>query len=87
VALGPTLGSNFRFMANRIGFDAAVFFTPLPFRQLDLRAAFVVGWSIFEFHVGWQLKVVDATSDGSLARLFERSPAVNGPMVGVALSF
>ncbi len=86
VGVGPILGGNLRLSFGRLGLDAAAFFTPLPFRQLEVRAGLVVSWAIFEFHLGWRFQVVDATVDGSIARLFERSPAINGPSAGIGLA-
>jgi hypothetical protein len=85
-AVGPVIGSNLRFTFGRMGLDAAAFLTPLPFRQLELRGAFVVAFSIFELHLGWRFQVVDATEGGSFDRLFSVSPAINGPVAGIGIA-
>jgi hypothetical protein len=86
-AVGPAVGSTLRSMWGRIGLDAAFIMTLAPFRQFELRAAFVIAWSIFEAHLGWRLQVVDATQSGTLATLFSSSPGINGPVAGIGLTF
>ncbi len=88
VGTGVVFGSTFRAMANSVGFDAAVMFTPFPFRQLELRAAFVVQfWRVFELQLGWRYQAIDATQGGDLGTLFNIAPAANGPAIGLGLTF
>lgn len=89
VATGAVFGSTFRSMfARSLGFDAAVMFTPFPFRQLEVRAAFVIQfWKVFELQLGWRYQAIDATQSGDLGTLFNIAPAVNGPAVGIGLTF
>lgn len=87
-AFGPVVGTNLRSMFGRtIGIDGAFMVTLLPFRQFEVRAALVIAWSIFEIHLGWRLQVIDATQSGTLATLFTNSPGINGPVVGLGLTF
>ncbi len=85
-ALGPVIGTTLRSMWSRIGIDAAFMVTLFPFRSLELRAAFVIQWSVFEAHLGWRLQVVDATSGGNLGTLFSVSPGINGPVAGIGIT-
>ena len=85
--VGPVLGSTLRSMWGSIGVDAAFMMTLFPFRQFELRAAFVIAWSIFEAHLGWRVQVIDATQSGTLATLLSTSPGINGPVIGIGLTF
>ena len=85
-ALGPVIGTTLRSMWSRIGIDAAFMVTLFPFRQLELRAAFVIQWSVFEAHLGWRLQVVDATQGGNFGTLFSVSPGINGPVAGIGIT-
>ncbi len=88
VAVGPVFGSTVRAMFGGIGLDVAAFFTPFPFRQLEVRAAFVVRWwSIFEAHLGWRYQAIDPTQGNTLGALFTSSPTINGPVIGLGLTF
>ena len=86
-ALGLVVGTNLRSMWGRVGLDAAFMTTLFPFRQFELRAAFVFSWSIFEAHLGWRVQVIDATTSGTFATLFSTSPGINGPVAGIGLTF
>ena len=85
-ALGPVIGTTLRSMWSRIGIDAAFMVTLFPFRSLELRAAFVIQWSVFEAHLGWRVQVVDATMGGNLGTLFSVSPGINGPVAGIGIT-
>lgn len=89
VALGAVFGTTFRSMfARSVGVDLAAMFTPLPFRQLELRAAIVFQFGrVFELQLGWRYQAIDATQGGSVATLFEIAPAVNGPSAAIGLTF
>ena len=86
-AFGPVLGTTLRSMWGRIGVDAAFMATLFPFRQLEVRAAFVIQWLIFEAQLGWRVQVMDATMSGTLATLFTTSPGINGPVVAIGITF
>ena len=85
-AAGPMFGVNVCSMFGRVGIDGAVLLTVFPFRQLEARAAFVVGWSIFELHLGWRLQIIDATQSGTIETLFTTAPGINGPVVGIGIT-
>lgn len=89
VALGAVFGTTFRSMfARSVGVDLAAMFTPLPFRQLELRAAIVFQFGrVFELQLGWRYQAIDATQGGNLATLFEIAPSVNGPSAAIGLTF
>ncbi|PZR11084.1 MAG: hypothetical protein DI536_18260 [Archangium gephyra] len=89
VALGAVFGTTFRSMfARSVGVDLAAMFTPLPFRQLELRAAIVFQFGrVFELQLGWRYQAIDATQSGNLATLFDIAPAVNGPSAAIGLTF
>ena len=89
LAFGPVLGTNLRSMwgGRHFGLDAAFMATLFPFRQIELRAAFVFAFSIIELHLGWRLQVIDATQSGTLATLLTSSPGITGPVASAGLSF
>lgn len=89
VGTGVVFGTTFRSMfARSVGVDLAAMFTPLPFRQLELRAAMVFQFGrVFELQLGWRYQAIDATQGGDLATLFDIAPAVNGPNVAIGLTF
>jgi hypothetical protein len=88
-AVGFVFGSNIRAMfAPNFGIDSAVFMTPVPFRQFEFRIALVLRWwNIFEAHLGWRYQAIEASQVGSLFTLFSTAPSINGPMVGLGLTF
>jgi len=88
-AVGFVFGSNIRAMfAENFGIDSAVFMTPVPFRQFEFRIAVVLRWwSIFEAHLGWRYQALEASQFGNLGTLFNSAPSINGPMVGIGLTF
>jgi len=88
-AVGFVFGSNIRAMfAENFGIDSAVFMTPVPFRQFEFRIALVLRWwNIFEAHLGWRYQAIEASQVGNLGTLFSTAPSINGPMVGIGLTF
>ncbi len=88
-AVGFVFGSNIRAMfAENFGIDSAVLMTPVPFRQFEFRIAVVLRWwSIFEAHLGWRYQALEASQFGNLGTLFNSAPSINGPMIGVGLTF
>ncbi len=87
-ALGfaPVVGVNTRLGSGLFGVEGSATLTPFPFRALDLHAAVVLRFGIFEVAGGWRYQVIDTTADGSFFTSFLAAPAVNGPWLGIGIT-
>jgi hypothetical protein len=83
--VGPTMGASVRAGLSFLSVDAAVTFTPTPFRRVDARAALALHGLFFELQVGLRAQVLDTTDGGSLSTLAATASEV-GPYVALGLS-
>lgn len=84
-AFGPAFGVNGRLGASFIGIDAFATLTPLPFRRLEARAALFLKSGPVELQAGYQVRLLDTTSGGTLATLLSTAPEA-GPYAALGLS-
>jgi len=83
--LGPSLGATVRAGFRFLSLDAAVTFTPLPFRRVDARLGLALSGSPFELQGGLRAQVLDTTEGGSLGTLFATASEV-GPYLALGLA-
>ncbi|MFZ5443553.1 MAG: hypothetical protein ACOZQL_26340 [Myxococcota bacterium] len=83
---GPSVGVTARVGWAFLGAEAAAVFTPVGFRQLDVRAEGILKGGVFELHAGYRARFLDASATGTLETMFSNAP-VAGPHVAVGLSF
>lgn len=86
VRTGFTVGATGRVGISFIALEAAAVWTPLPFRQLDLRAELVLKGGIFELHGGYRARFLDQSEGGSMSTLFAQAP-VSGPAIALGFAF
>jgi len=85
LAVGPSFGVNGRVGISFIALDAQAIITPLPFRRLEARAALVLKAGPVEFQGGYQVRLLDTTTGGTLATMFSSMPEA-GPYAALGIS-
>lgn len=85
LSVGPSFGVNGRVGLSFIALDASAIITPLPFRRLEARAALVLKAGPVEFQGGYQVRLLDTTTGGTLATMFNALPEA-GPYAAIGVS-
>lgn len=85
-SFAPALGATARLHWRFLGLEAAATFNPFGFRQLDARLEAILSGGLFELHVGYRVRLLDASAKGTLETLFASTP-VAGPSIALGVSF